>query len=87
MKGACTPMRPPDHVLEGPGPVTVEGRGGRREEPTDLLVVGLAETPTPGIARRRSTVLEDHPNSTEAVLTLAHRSFGIGVAGQEPHTR
>jgi hypothetical protein len=23
-------------VLEGPGPVTVEGRGGRRREPTDL---------------------------------------------------
>jgi hypothetical protein len=31
------PKRRPGAVLEGPGPVTVEGRGGRREEPTDLL--------------------------------------------------
>jgi hypothetical protein len=32
----AVPKRHPGDVLEGPGPVTVEGRGGRRKEPTDL---------------------------------------------------
>jgi hypothetical protein len=32
----AAPKRHPGDVLEGPGPATVEGRGGRRKEPTDL---------------------------------------------------
>jgi hypothetical protein len=36
------PKRRPGAVLEGPGPVTVEGRGGRREEPTDLHTETIA---------------------------------------------
>jgi hypothetical protein len=46
LRGACIPRRSLGVVLEGPGPVTVEGRGGRRKEPPDLLVEGFAEVPT-----------------------------------------
>jgi hypothetical protein len=38
-------------VLEGPGPVTVEGRGGRRKEPTDLQPSVSRRSPTPSICQ------------------------------------
>ena len=73
-------------VLEGPGPVTVEGRGGRRKYPTTCSPRIRGDTDA-GFGRRRSAGLADHPDSTEAALSLAHRSFGIGAAEQEPPSR
>jgi hypothetical protein len=60
-------------VLEGPGPVTVEGRGGRRKYPTTCSPRIRGDTDA-GFGRRRSAGLEDHPDSTEAALSLAHRA-------------
>jgi hypothetical protein len=77
--------RHPGDVLEGPGPVTVEGRGGRRKEPTDLppraarerRPKGAAETTDAGFCWRRSAGLEGHPNSTEAARALRHRRYAL----------
>jgi hypothetical protein len=44
-------MRCPGDVLEGPGPVTVEGQEGCREVPNDLPTVGVAKIPTSGVCR------------------------------------
>jgi hypothetical protein len=79
-------------VLEGPGLVTAEGRGGRRKYPTTCSPRIRGDTDA-GFGRRRSAGLEDHPDSTEAALSLAHRAsplFGgarLGAAEQEPPSR
>jgi hypothetical protein len=84
--GACTRRRSPGHVLEGPGPVTVEGRGGRRKDhrPARRGIRGGSDRlALPG---GRSTVLVDH--LTPRKLSWPSRiGLRAGAAVQEPHAR
>jgi hypothetical protein len=86
MRFAASKRRPGD-VLEGPGPATVEGRGGCRKEPTDLPTEGFAEIPTLAFAGAAPQASNTASISTEAAPSLAHRTFGPGAASREPHSR